>query len=79
MIPIVLAQGKYDAGKYKDRVYFIYGNYRATVRLNWDGQKRIWLVTNFEDKKIKASNDADAFLLMVRFLHQRGSLLLILI
>ena len=61
MIPIVLAQGKYDAGKYKDRVYFIYGNYRATVRLNWDGQKRIWLVTNFEDKKIKASNDADAF------------------
>ena len=60
-IPEVLAKGKYEPSEYKDRAYFIFKNYRAVVRLTWDGKRKIWLVTNFEDKKIKNPDSADAF------------------
>lgn len=61
MIPEVIARGKYDLGKSKDRAYFIYKNYRAVIRFTWDGKEKTWLVTNFLDEKIKNSHDADAF------------------
>lgn len=61
MIPYVVAQGKYVPSEYGDRVYFIYGSWRAVVRKTWDGNKKVWLVTNFDDDKLKDSHVADAF------------------
>ena len=46
MIPTVLAKGK-ASQKYDDRMYFKYADYTAVVRLDFDGNKKTWLVTNF--------------------------------
>lgn len=65
-IPEVVAKGKYEKSEYGDRAYFLFDGYRAVVRFTWDGDKKVWLVTNFLDdknmnKKKKESDDADAF------------------
>jgi len=57
MIPTVIARGKMSQ-KYRDRVYFSLDNYMATVRLDFDGQKRTWLVTNFEKYANKKDSPA---------------------
>ena len=57
MIPTVIARGKMSQ-KYRDRVYFILDHYMATVRLDFDGQKRTWLVTNFEKYANKKDSPA---------------------
>ena len=57
MIPMVIARGKMSQ-KYRDRVYFSLDNYMATVRLDFDGQKRTWLVTNFEKYANKKDSPA---------------------
>lgn len=57
MIPTVIARGKMSQ-KYMDRVYFSLDDYMATVRLDFDGQKRTWLVTNF--KKYANKKDSPA-------------------
>lgn len=57
MIPTVIARGKMSQ-KYMDRVYFSMDDYMATVRLDFDGQKRTWLVTNF--KKYANKKDSPA-------------------
>ena len=54
-IPDVIAKGQYEESANGDRVYFVLGQYRAVVRLTWDGRKKTWLVTNFLDRKIKES------------------------
>ena len=50
MIPSVIANGVITQ-EYKDRVYFNYGNYKAVVRLTWENENKIWLVTNFTKDK----------------------------
>ena len=57
MIPTVIARGKMSQ-KYRDRVYFSMDHYMATVRLDFDGQKRTWLVTNFEKYANKKDSPA---------------------
>ena len=47
MIPTVIAKGK-TSQKYSDRIHFSFGDYTAVVRLDFDGKKKTWLVTNFE-------------------------------
>ena len=47
MIPTVIAKGK-AIQKYSDRIHFNFGDYTAVVRLDFDGKKKTWLVTNFE-------------------------------
>jgi hypothetical protein len=47
MIPTVIAKGK-AIQKYNDRIHFNFGDYTAVVRLDFDGKKKTWLVTNFE-------------------------------
>lgn len=61
MIPFVIANGNYVPSKYEDRAYYIYGSWRAVIRKSWDGKKKTWLVTNFDDDKLKNSHVADAF------------------
>ncbi len=47
MIPTVIAKGK-AAQKHNDRIRFNYAGYTAVVRLDFDGNQKTWLVTNFE-------------------------------
>lgn len=47
MIPTVIAKGK-ATQKHNDRIHFNYGGYTAVVRLDFDGNQKTWLVTNFE-------------------------------
>lgn len=61
MIPEVIAKGKAEK-RFDDRVHFIYRDYTAVVRLDFDGKKRVWLVTNFEKyANKKGSNDTGDF------------------
>ena len=61
MIPFVIANGEYVPSKYEDRAYYVYGSWRAVIRKTWDGNKKTWLVTNFDDDKLKGSRVADTF------------------
>lgn len=47
MIPTVIAKGK-ATQKHNDRIRFNYAGYTAVVRLDFDGNQKTWLVTNFE-------------------------------
>lgn len=52
MIPEVIANGEVE-DRYSDRKHFIYKDYIAVVKLNFDGVKRTWLVTNFQQYQNK--------------------------
>lgn len=61
MIPEVIAKGKAEK-RFDDRVHFVYKDYTAVVRLDFNGKKRVWLVTNFEKyANKKGSNDTGDF------------------
>ena len=61
MVPEVIAKGKAEK-RFDDRVHFVYKDYTAVVRLDFDGKKRVWLVTNFEKyANKKGSNDTGDF------------------
>ena len=47
MVPTVIAKGK-STQKHNDRIRFNYAGYTAVVRLDFDGNQKTWLVTNFE-------------------------------
>ncbi|MBR1553471.1 MAG: hypothetical protein IJ631_05615 [Schwartzia sp.] len=62
MIPEVIAKGKAEE-RYGDRKHFVYGEYIAVVKLEFDGVKRTWLVTNFKkypNKKDSSSTEVYA-------------------
>lgn len=57
IIPEVIAKGRAEE-RYSDRKHFIYGDYTAVVKLEFDGVKRTWLVTNF--KKYPNKKDSNS-------------------
>ena len=61
IIPEVVASGRAEH-RNADRVHFVLGDFTAVVKLDFDGKKKTWLVTNFEKyPNKKDSNSAGDF------------------